>query len=105
MTEGETNGKILQAWELQPGMFYQPVSTTYDGLWRYLIDDVIQVTGFDPRNGLPVFRYSRRKNLELRLPHAMITEADLVSVIHAISGEDTVQVHEFTTVVDDRKFP
>ncbi|KAI6009406.1 GH3 auxin-responsive promoter [Pisolithus orientalis] len=105
MTEGETNRKILQAWELQPGMFYQPVSTTYDGLWRYLIDDVIQVTGFDPRNGLPVFRYSRRKNLELRLPHAMITEADLVSVIHAISGEDTVQVHEFTTVVDDRKFP
>ncbi|KAI6138967.1 GH3 auxin-responsive promoter-domain-containing protein [Pisolithus tinctorius] len=106
MTEGETMEKYFKRyWELQPGMFYQPVSTTYDGLWRYLIDDVIQVTGFDPRNGLPVFRYSRRKNLELRLPHAMITEADLVSVIHAISGEDTVQVHEFTTVVDDRKFP
>lgn len=35
----------------------------------------------------------------------MITEADLVSVIHAISGEDIVEVQEFTTVVDDRKFP
>ncbi|KAI6011917.1 hypothetical protein EDC04DRAFT_2958138 [Pisolithus marmoratus] len=67
------------------------LSTTHDGLWRYLIDDVIQVTGFDPRNGLPVFRYSRRKNLDLRLPHAIITEADLASVIHAISGEDIMK--------------
>ncbi|KAI6151241.1 GH3 auxin-responsive promoter [Pisolithus tinctorius] len=105
MTEERTHGQVLQAWDLQPGKFYQPVSTTHDGLWRYFIDDVIQVTGFDPRNGLPVFRYSRRKNLELRLPHAMITEADLVSVIHAISGKDIVEVEEFTTVVDDRKFP
>ncbi|KIN97892.1 hypothetical protein M404DRAFT_1005747, partial [Pisolithus tinctorius Marx 270] len=105
MTEQQTHGQVLQAWDLQPGKFYQPVSTTHDGLWRYFIDDIIQVTGFDPRNGLPVFRYSRRKNLELRLPHAMITEADLVSVIHAISGKDIVEVEEFTTVVDDRKFP
>ncbi|KAI6129067.1 GH3 auxin-responsive promoter [Pisolithus croceorrhizus] len=105
MTDEPTHGKVLQAWDLQPGRLYQPVSTSHDGLWRYLIDDVIQVTGFDPRNGLPVFRYSRRKNLELRLPHAIITEADLVSVINAISGEDIVEVQEFTTVVDDRKFP
>ncbi|KAI6138933.1 GH3 auxin-responsive promoter [Pisolithus tinctorius] len=105
MKEERPHGQVLQAWDLQPGKFYQPMSTTHDGLWRYLIDDVIQVTGFDPRNGLPVFKYSRRKNLELRLPHVIITEADLVSVIHAISGEDTVEVQEFTTVVDDRKFP
>ncbi|KAI6151127.1 GH3 auxin-responsive promoter [Pisolithus tinctorius] len=105
MTQESTHGQVLQSWDLEPGKFYQPMSTTHDGLWRYLIDDVIQVTGFDPRSGLPVFRYSRRTNLELRLPHAMITEADLVTVIHAISGEDTVEVQEFTTVVDDRKFP
>ncbi|KIO03995.1 hypothetical protein M404DRAFT_597959 [Pisolithus tinctorius Marx 270] len=105
VTQEPTRGQVLQAWDLRPGKFYQPVSTTRDGLWRYLIDDVIQVTGFDPRNGLPVFRYSRRKNLQLRLPHAMITETDLVSAIHAISGEDVVEVQEFTTVVDDRKFP
>ncbi|KAI5987562.1 GH3 auxin-responsive promoter [Pisolithus albus] len=99
MADERTPGKILQAWDLQPGKLYQPVSTSHDGLWRYLIDDVIRVTGFDPRNGLPVFRFSRRKNLELRLPHAMITEADLVSVIHAISGEDIMEVQEFTTTV------
>ncbi|KAI6009518.1 GH3 auxin-responsive promoter [Pisolithus orientalis] len=61
MTEPQTHGQVLQAWDLQPGKFYQPVSATHDGLWRYFIDGVVQVTGFDPRNGLPVFRYSRRK--------------------------------------------
>ncbi|KIK11142.1 hypothetical protein PISMIDRAFT_19777 [Pisolithus microcarpus 441] len=105
MTEEQTQEGVLQTWDLQPGKFYRPVSTTQDGLWRYLIDDIIQVVGFDPRNGLPVFRYSRRKNVEIRLPHALITEADLLSVVCAFSGEDTVEVQEFTTVVDDRKFP
>ncbi|KAI6138938.1 GH3 auxin-responsive promoter-domain-containing protein [Pisolithus tinctorius] len=105
MTTERMPGQVLQAWDLQPGKFYQPVATTHDGLWRYLIDDVIQVTGFDPRNGLPVFRYSGRKNLGLRLPHAMITEADLVNVIDALNGDDIMEVQEFTTVVDDRKFP
>ncbi|KAI6129045.1 GH3 auxin-responsive promoter [Pisolithus croceorrhizus] len=105
MSGEQTHGHVLQAWDLQSGKFYQPVSTTHDGLWRYLIDDVVQVIGFDPRNGLPVFRYSRRKNLEIRLPHALITETDLLSVVYAFSGEDIVEVQEFTTVVDDRKLP
>ncbi|KAI6038444.1 GH3 auxin-responsive promoter [Pisolithus marmoratus] len=99
MTDEPAHGKVLQAWDLRPGKFYQPVSTTHDGLWRYIIDDVIQVTGFDPRNGLPVF------SLELRLPHAIITEADLASAIRAISRKDIIEVEEFTTVADDRKFP
>ncbi|KAI6038425.1 GH3 auxin-responsive promoter [Pisolithus marmoratus] len=98
MTDDPTHGDVLQA-------YYQPVSTTHDGLWRYLIDDVIQVVGFDPRNGLPVYRYSRRKNLEIRLLYALVTDADLLSVVYGFSGEDTVQVQEFTTVVDDRTFP
>ncbi|KAI6138937.1 GH3 auxin-responsive promoter-domain-containing protein [Pisolithus tinctorius] len=84
VTQEPTRGQVLQAWDLRPGKFYQPVSTTRDGLWRYLIDDVIQVTWLRPA-------YSRRKNLQLRLPHAMITETDLVSAIHAISGEDVVE--------------
>ncbi|KAI6111051.1 GH3 auxin-responsive promoter [Pisolithus sp. B1] len=105
MSGEQTHGDVLQAWDLQSGNLYQPVSTTQDGLWRYLIDDVVQVIGFDPRNGLPVFRYSRRKNLEIRLPHALITETDLLSVVYAFSGEDIVEVQEFTAVVDDRKLP
>ncbi|KAI6038823.1 GH3 auxin-responsive promoter [Pisolithus marmoratus] len=61
-SEALVHDNILQAWDLQPGKYYQPVATTQDGLWRYLIDDIIYVTGFDPRNGSPVFKfYGRNK--------------------------------------------
>ncbi|KAI6009424.1 hypothetical protein F5J12DRAFT_781967 [Pisolithus orientalis] len=61
VTQEPTQGQVLQVWDLQPGKFYQPVLMTHDGLWRYPIDDVIQVTGFNLHNRLPVFRYSRQK--------------------------------------------
>ncbi|KAI5998647.1 GH3 auxin-responsive promoter [Pisolithus albus] len=96
---------ILQAWDLEPGKYYQPVATTEDGLWRYVVDDVIQVTGFDPRNGSPVFKFYGRKNLAIRFSFAEITEAHLVSVIRALSTEDIAEVQEFTTVVDLRELP
>ncbi|KAI6013488.1 GH3 auxin-responsive promoter [Pisolithus microcarpus] len=96
---------ILQAWDLEPGKCYQPVVTTEGGLWRYLIDDVIQVTGFDPRDGLPVFKFRGRKSMALRLPIDEVTEAHLVSVIRALSTEDIAEVLEFTAVADARELP
>ncbi|KAI6028016.1 GH3 auxin-responsive promoter [Pisolithus microcarpus] len=76
-----------------------------DGLWRYLIDDIIQVTGFHPRSGSPVFKFYGRKNLAIRLPYAAITEAHLVSVVRAIDTEDIVKVQEFTAIIDQRELP
>ncbi|KAI5990146.1 GH3 auxin-responsive promoter [Pisolithus albus] len=96
---------ILQAWDLEPGKYYQPVVTTEDGLWRYVVDDVIQVTGFDPRNGSPVFKFYGRKNLAVRLWYAEVTEAHLVSVVRALSTEDIADVQEFTAVIDLREVP
>lgn len=48
-------------WDLKPGKLYLPVYTCRDGLWRYLMEDVLEVVGFHPRNGLPVFKFSSRK--------------------------------------------
>ncbi|KAI6115647.1 GH3 auxin-responsive promoter [Pisolithus croceorrhizus] len=96
---------ILQAWDLQPGKCYQPVATTEDGLWRYLIDDIIQVTGFDPRNGWPVFKFYGRKNLAIRFQYTAVTEAHLTSVIQALNIEGIARIQEFTAVVDLRDFP
>ncbi|KAI6006357.1 GH3 auxin-responsive promoter [Pisolithus marmoratus] len=85
------------------GKCYQPVATTQDGLWRYLIDDVVQITGFDPRNGSPVFKFYGRKNLAIQFQYAAITEAHLVGIVQAINTEDIVKVQEFTAIVDQRE--
>lgn len=45
------------------------------------------------------------RSLAIQFPHAAIKEVDLVKVVQAISGEDILRVHEFTTVVDRRELP
>lgn len=45
------------------------------------------------------------RSLAIQFPHAVIKEVDLVKVVQALSQEDIVQVHEFTTVVDRRELP
>ncbi|KAL4066488.1 GH3 auxin-responsive promoter [Scleroderma yunnanense] len=104
VADSQAHGNILQGWDLQSGKLYQPVVTTRDGLWRYLIDDVFHVIGFDPRNGSPVFKYHGRLSLAIRFPYAAITEADLQKVTRAITKEN-MHVQEFTTVVDRRELP
>ncbi|KAF8836527.1 hypothetical protein BDN67DRAFT_1014640 [Paxillus ammoniavirescens] len=101
----ETHQNILQPWDLEAGKQYQVVLTTRDGLWRYPLGDIIEIVGFDTNGGSPVFKYTRRKSLSIRFPHALISESDLVSAIQAISSEDIIQVQEFTVVLDDRELP
>ncbi|KIJ06317.1 hypothetical protein PAXINDRAFT_103419 [Paxillus involutus ATCC 200175] len=104
-TADETHQNILRPWDLEAGKQYQVVLTTRDGLWRYPLGDIIEIVGFDTNGGSPVFKYTGRKSLSIRFPHALISESDFVSAIQAISSEDIIQVHEFTVVVDDRELP
>ncbi|KIM68271.1 hypothetical protein SCLCIDRAFT_106612 [Scleroderma citrinum Foug A] len=104
VTNGQTANKIVQAWDVRPGIMYQPVYTSRDGLWRYLIDDIFQTVGFHPRNGLPVFKFFARKNLSIRMYPWEITETVLMDAIRTIN-EGITKVHEFTAVLDDRGSP
>ncbi|KIM56343.1 hypothetical protein SCLCIDRAFT_1220375 [Scleroderma citrinum Foug A] len=105
LADNKIHGNIRQAWDLQPGKLYQGVVTTVNGLWRYVLDDVFHVIGFDPRNGSPVFKYHGRRSLAIQFQYAIITEADLVQVTQAIDEEDMLRVQEFTTVLDRRELP
>ena len=42
------------------GKKYEVVATTNDGLWRYQLNDIVQVAGFTPE-GIPLIRYVERK--------------------------------------------
>lgn len=43
------------------GRKYEVVLTTRDGFWRYRLGDVVEVAGFDPRDGQPLIRYFERR--------------------------------------------
>ncbi|KAI9458737.1 GH3 auxin-responsive promoter [Boletus coccyginus] len=100
-----TSSDILQGCDLEVGRRYQVLITTRSGLWRYLMDDIIKIVGFDPHNGSPVFKYLGRKTSVIRLPHVVISDAELVAAIQSVSSGDCIQVQDFTTVLDERKTP
>ncbi|KIK77127.1 hypothetical protein PAXRUDRAFT_167724 [Paxillus rubicundulus Ve08.2h10] len=102
----QTHENILQAWDLKVGKQYQIVVTTRNGLWRYPLGDIIEIVGFDTEDGSPVFKSAGRTSLSIRFPYMSVSDSDLVTAIQAISeSEDIIKVHEFTTILDDRKLP
>ncbi|KAI9568804.1 GH3 auxin-responsive promoter [Boletus coccyginus] len=106
----ETHEHLCQAWEVQAGKQYEPILTTRDGFWRYRMSDILSIIGFDTESGAPVFKYSGRRSLAIRLAHAQITDDQLLAAIHAFNddaaaSEDAIRVLEFTTMIDDRALP
>ncbi|KAI9568798.1 GH3 auxin-responsive promoter [Boletus coccyginus] len=111
----ETHEHLCQAWEVQAGKQYEPILTTRDCHWRYRMSDILSIIilsiiGFDTESGAPVFKYSGRRSLAVRLAHAQITDDQLLAAIHAFNddaaaSEDAIRVQEFTTMIDDRALP
>ncbi|EIW75714.1 hypothetical protein CONPUDRAFT_93407 [Coniophora puteana RWD-64-598 SS2] len=100
--DGE-DGAVKQLWEVEYGKLYEPVFTTYDGLWRYRIQDAVQVVGFDPADGAPVLKYKERRNLSIMIPNCtLITSSDITESIADVEG---LRHAEFTTFLDDRVVP
>ena len=48
-------------WQLVVGKKYEVVVTNKDGLWRYQLNDIVEVAGFTPEEGIPLLRFIERK--------------------------------------------
>ncbi|KAG0700097.1 GH3 auxin-responsive promoter [Suillus ampliporus] len=96
---------LCAAWEIETGRHYELVLTTYHGLWRYRSGDIVELLGFAPDNGSPIVRFVGRRNAEIRLETALVTEAQLVESICSATQDTIGQVTEFTCFKDVRKLP
>ncbi|KAI6044140.1 GH3 auxin-responsive promoter [Pisolithus marmoratus] len=83
--EPEESRYLAQSWNIESGKKYEVVLTTRDGFWRYRLGDVIEVAGFDPRDGQPLIRYIERRNGHIRLANEVTTETQLRNVVDATS--------------------
>jgi hypothetical protein len=70
------------AWELEQGRRYRLVITTSAGLYRYDLDDVLEVSGFEGR--APVLRFVRKGSNMLNLTGEKVTEDQVLA-----AGRDT----------------
>ncbi|KAI6096843.1 GH3 auxin-responsive promoter [Pisolithus sp. B1] len=84
--EPEESKYLAQSWNVESGRKYEVVLTTRDGFWRYRLGDVVEIAGFDPRDGQPLIRYVERRSMHIRLANEVTTETQLRDVVGATSN-------------------
>ncbi|KAK4791944.1 hypothetical protein SAY86_022379 [Trapa natans] len=75
---GET--ETVDLVEVKPGHYYELIVTTFTGLYRYRVGDILMVTGF--HNKAPQFRFVQRQNVVLSIDVEKTSEEDL---LHAVT--------------------
>ncbi|GJM93037.1 hypothetical protein PR202_ga09554 [Eleusine coracana subsp. coracana] len=80
---GSPPPRLVDLVDAEVGKEYELVITTYAGLCRYRVGDVLHVTGF--HNAAPQFRFVRRKNVLLSIDSDKTDEAELQAAVERAS--------------------
>ncbi|PON31617.1 GH3-like hormone conjugating enzyme [Parasponia andersonii] len=98
--------QLVDLAEVEVGKKYELVVTTYAGLCRYQVGDILQVTGF--HNSAPQFRFVRRKDVLLSIDADKTNESELQKAIENASlllREFKTSVVEYTSYADTKTIP
>ncbi|WOL17656.1 putative indole-3-acetic acid-amido synthetase GH3.8 [Canna indica] len=81
---GPDKTQLVDLADVEVGKEYELVITTYAGLNRYRVGDILRVTGF--YNAAPQFRFVRRKNVLLSIESDKTDEAELQKAVESASA-------------------
>lgn len=98
--------RLVDLVDVEAGKEYELVITTYAGLCRYRVGDILQVTGF--HNATPQFRFVRRKNVLLSIDSDKTDESELQKAVESASAllrEFNTSVVEYTSYADTKTIP
>ncbi|GAB2279614.1 hypothetical protein Dimus_014257 [Dionaea muscipula] len=106
LIHGSTGSPPVDLADVEMDREYELVVTTYSGLYRYRVGDVLRVTGF--HNSAPEFRFVRRKNVLLSIDSDKTDEAELQKAVDSASillkGFNT-RIVEYTSYADTKVIP
>ncbi|KAG7657856.1 GH3 family [Arabidopsis suecica] len=97
---------LVELADVEVGKEYELVITTYAGLYRYRVGDILRVTGF--HNSAPQFKFIRRENVLLSIESDKTDEADLQKAVENASrllAEQGTRVIEYTSYADTKTIP
>ncbi|KAI4385287.1 hypothetical protein MLD38_003332 [Melastoma candidum] len=98
--------RLVDLADVEVGKEYELVITTYSGLCRYRVGDILCVTGF--HNAAPQFRFVRRKNVLLSIDSDKTDEAELQAAVDNASAllcEYNTSIMEYTSYADTKTIP
>ncbi|KAH7660775.1 GH3 family protein [Dioscorea alata] len=97
---------LVELADVEVGKEYELVITTYSGLCRYRVGDILLVTGF--HNAAPEFKFIRRKNVLLSIESDKTDEAELQAAVARASEllkPFGASVIEYTSQADTKVIP
>ncbi|KAG8497240.1 hypothetical protein CXB51_008472 [Gossypium anomalum] len=106
MKSNDEDTELVDLVNVKAGQCYELVVTTCAGLYRYIIGDVLMVSGF--YNNAPQFQFVERKNVILSVDQEKTSETDLFkAVIEAKALLDPLGfiLTEYTSYVDTSSAP
>ncbi|KAL4362352.1 hypothetical protein GQ457_04G005920 [Hibiscus cannabinus] len=92
--------------DVKLGQYYELVVTTFTGLYRYRVGDILMVTGF--HNKAPQFRFVHRRNVVLSIDTDKTNEDDLLKAVtkaKAIVESLGFLLIEYTSYADTSSIP
>ncbi|GAB4846933.1 hypothetical protein Ancab_025943 [Ancistrocladus abbreviatus] len=105
-SRSSTPPRLIDLADVEVGKEYELVITTYAGLYRYRVGDVLYVTGF--HNSAPQFRFVRRKNVLLSIESDKTDEAELQKAVENASlllQMYNTSIVEYTSYADTKTIP
>ena len=97
------NPKTISSEELEIGKSYELVITTYTGLCRYRLGDVVKVVGF--YNNSPEIEFLYRRNQVLNMVSEKTTEDHLTSAIGNLKNSLKLNIIDYTAITDNSITP
>ncbi|XP_050261003.1 probable indole-3-acetic acid-amido synthetase GH3.1 [Quercus robur] len=105
-TTRDSPPKLVDLVDVEVGKEYELVISTYAGLCRYRVGDILRVTGF--HNSAPQFHFVRRKNVLLSIDSDKTDEAELQKAVEnalQLLKEFNTSVVEYTSYADTKTIP
>lgn len=102
----DSPSRLVDLADVEIGKEYELVITTFTGLCRYRVGDILRVTGF--HNSAPQFQFVRRKNVLLSIDSDKTDEAELQAAVENASRllrELNTSVVEYTSYADTKTIP
>ncbi|CAN6284376.1 unnamed protein product [Urochloa humidicola] len=105
---GDAAEQLVELARVEVGRMYELVITTYAGLCRYRVGDILRVAGF--HNAAPRFQFVRRRNVLLSIDSDKTDEAELQRAVDRASAllrsrRGGAAVAEYTSRACTRSIP
>ncbi|XP_073281250.1 indole-3-acetic acid-amido synthetase GH3.6-like [Primulina huaijiensis] len=104
--DGEEQQELVDLVNVKLGHEYEVVVTTYAGLYRYRVGDVLRVAGF--KNNAPQFNFVCRKNVLLSIDSDKTDEVELQNAVKKAASHlipFNICVADYTSYADTTQVP